>query len=202
MGGGKTMSSSFAFRLLFVLALLTPGLSAAQIGAMGAAGFLEGFGKGMADAARQWGEYEHEKALIERRYQLEEARVRAQYERELARQVAEAERHNREVDRQRAEQQKAEKQRAEIAALQEQLARIEAERAKFEEDRAVAKVEAAHPGWIATIRMPQFLAWKAVQPASVQTLATSERPEDAILMLDLFKRDQAMQKPRTAQKKK
>ena len=179
--------------LAFFLLSAVPLFARAQLGGAAAAGALEGFGKGMADAARQWGEDEAEKQRLQK--QLERDRLRFEYEQELIRQRAEADRRNREIDAQRAE-----KQKAEIAALQAQLARIEAERTKFEEDRAVAKVEAAHPGWIAAIRTPQFSAWKASQPASVQALAASDRAEDAILMLDLYKRDTAAPVPKSAKK--
>lgn len=78
-----------------------------------------------------------------------------------------------EMERQRQQQQQAEQ------ARQQQAAQVE------------RTMEAAHPGWRQTVRSPAFDAWIARQPSSVQGLAASERPADAILLLDLFKRDMA-----------
>lgn len=52
-----------------------------------------------------------------------------------------------------------------------------------------AKVELAHPGWIDLVRTNQFSTWVKSQPASVRRLTQSDRAEDAILVLDLYKRD-------------
>jgi hypothetical protein len=52
-----------------------------------------------------------------------------------------------------------------------------------------SQMEAAHPGWVRTVQSRAFGAWKTKQPPRVQALGASNRPEDAILMLDLYKRD-------------
>ena len=54
----------------------------------------------------------------------------------------------------------------------------------------IAIVNAAHPGWSALVTTQPFRDWHKKQPSSVQRLASSPRAEDAILMLDLYKRDQ------------
>ena len=56
---------------------------------------------------------------------------------------------------------------------------------------AFPQLDAAHPGWKSTVQSQDFSVWMGRQPASVQALASSNREADAILMLDLFKRDQA-----------
>jgi hypothetical protein len=52
-----------------------------------------------------------------------------------------------------------------------------------------AKVEAVHPGWTKTMGTADFKTWLAKQPASVRKLEQSDRSDDAILLLDLYKRD-------------
>jgi hypothetical protein len=51
------------------------------------------------------------------------------------------------------------------------------------------QMEAAHLGWKAMVTASEFDRWPQMQPPSVQRLGASSRVEDAILMLDLFKRD-------------
>lgn len=53
-------------------------------------------------------------------------------------------------------------------------------------------VEQAHPGWRALVRSPDFDAWYRTQPPDVQRLAKSDRSQDAILMLTLYKRDRGI----------
>lgn len=50
----------------------------------------------------------------------------------------------------------------------------------------------AHPGWLDLIQTPGFLNWKHSQTVAVQALAGSAKTSDAILMLDLYKRDQQL----------
>lgn len=51
----------------------------------------------------------------------------------------------------------------------------------------VWKVNGAHPGWQETVAAEEFVSWMKKQPESVRRLADSNRAEDAILMLDLYK---------------
>lgn len=64
---------------------------------------------------------------------------------------------------------------------------------KKEREHELAKMNAAHPGWVQTVRSDSFRQWKNQQPASVQALGASDRADDAILMLDLYKRDSSRQ---------
>lgn len=92
--------------------------------------------------------------------------------------------HRQEMERMRLQQQlEMERQR------QQQL---QAQQTRQQQDAQVESImETAHPGWRQTVRSPEFDQWLARQPRSVQGLAASERPADAILMIDLFKRDSA-----------
>jgi hypothetical protein len=90
--------------------------------------------------------------------------------------------HNLEMERMRYQ---FEMQRqAQERATQQQAAQRAADDAA-----ADRQVEAAHPGWRALVKTSEFHQWRQTQPASVQQLGASPRPQDAILMLDLFKRD-------------
>jgi len=51
------------------------------------------------------------------------------------------------------------------------------------------KVEATHPGWRATIKGAEFHAWHLRQPDHIKQLGASPLAADAILMLNIFKRD-------------
>lgn len=51
-------------------------------------------------------------------------------------------------------------------------------------------LEQAHPGWLSIAKSEKFQQWKKKQPQSVQALGDSPHAKDAILMLDIFKRDQ------------
>ncbi len=77
------------------------------------------------------------------------------------------------------------RQLREQRAIQEQ-AELDAQ---LEQAREELKVEAAHPGWIQTVRTKEFAKWMSQQPDSVRRLAQSNQAQDAILMLDLYKRD-------------
>jgi hypothetical protein len=48
-------------------------------------------------------------------------------------------------------------------------------------------VEDAHPNWVDTVQTMKFGAWLEDQPEETRTLATSDRPRDAILLLDRYK---------------
>jgi hypothetical protein len=72
---------------------------------------------------------------------------------------------------------------------QERTAHQQATQRAADDAAAERQVEAAHPGWRALVKTSVFHQWRQTQPASVQRLGASPRAEDAILMLDLFKRD-------------
>jgi hypothetical protein len=52
-----------------------------------------------------------------------------------------------------------------------------------------AKVEAAHPGWGVIVRSTEFRTWMQHQPSSLRKMAESPTADQAILILDLYKRD-------------
>lgn len=54
--------------------------------------------------------------------------------------------------------------------------------------REVQRVERAFPGWLNTVKTPEFKAWKAAQPPEILALAASDLAEDAIAMLDHYKK--------------
>jgi len=83
-----------------------------------------------------------------------------------------------------------------VAALQDKLAadlgnRTQAAVQQFFEQREKARVERAHPGWLQTINTPEFQAWRAAQPPEIQALGASDIAEDAIEMLNAYKRPAA-----------
>lgn len=175
-------------RVLVVLLSLLPIMASAQSrSGAAAAGALEGLGRGLEDVGRQMQQHQH---------QMEQDRRNFEYQQQLQARQAE-------IDRQRALEQKraTEQVRLEREALAEERSRIEAERLRLEDERALAQVEQAHPGFIKVVRSPQFERWKEMQPASVQALSASPRAEDAILMLDLYKRDTATAAQRSSTKK-
>ncbi len=51
------------------------------------------------------------------------------------------------------------------------------------------QVEQAHPHWTHLVKTADFEEWYSHQPENVQRLGDSPRPEDAIQLLDLYKRD-------------
>ncbi len=72
------------------------------------------------------------------------------------------------------------------------IAAIKAEvKAEVKAENAVEFVESFHEGWLNTIETPEFLAWKKTQDPKFQVLYESDRPRDAIKVLDKFKADQA-----------
>ena len=183
-------------RILVFLISFFPVLASAQWGE-GAAGALEGLGRAGQEIGRQMMEQEFERQRLER--QMEQDRRRFEFQQQL-------QERQREIDRQRAlDQQRAAAQaKLEREAMAAERSRLEAERLRLEEERAKAWVEQAHPGWENTVRTPEFSRWKDKQPASVKALVASPRANDAILMLDLYKKDTAAEasKPKTANKSK
>lgn len=51
------------------------------------------------------------------------------------------------------------------------------------------RIDAAHPEWLPLIRGAAFQSWLKVQPTSIQELTKSDRENDVILLIDLYKRD-------------
>lgn len=97
--------------------------------------------------------------------------------------------HRQEMERIHAQQQ------FELDRMQRER-QAQAEQQRQERTGSEKQVEAAHPGWVQITRSKEFNQWSRRQPASVQALGASDRPSDAILMLDLFKRDQAANPPK------
>ena len=75
------------------------------------------------------------------------------------------------------------------AQAEERARQRSIETRKQEEIQIERAMESAHPGWRTTANSKAFLDWKDRQPASVRGLYESDRLADAMLMLDLFKRD-------------
>lgn len=63
---------------------------------------------------------------------------------------------------------------------------VQQEVSKVRQEIASELVEDAHNGWQSTVKTPEFYTWFQSQPADVQALAASDKPRDAIRMLDLF----------------
>ncbi len=160
-------------------------------------GALEGLGR--------WGEQlQRDNAEADR----ERARAAAQAERDRLRHEIQLEMQRLEHARQlRVEQQRqveialakkqAEQARRELE-MREEVNRAtrdarDAENQRAEIAQAKMRVEREHPGWEELVLTPKFTSWKQAQPASVQRLADSPRSDDAILMLDLYKKDTAKQ---------
>lgn len=82
-----------------------------------------------------------------------------------------------------AEAEKAKQQRlaAERQAAQEAELRI-----------AIQEVAAVHPDWQEIRDSQSFKDWAGQQPQSVQNLRNSSRSGDAILIIDLYKRDREL----------
>lgn len=129
-----------------------------------AQGIRGGMGEALQRIGSQMQEYGAQSDLMEQQHRQEMERMQLQQQLEMERQ------------RQRQQQLQTQQQQAE-QDRQKQTAQVE------------RTMEAAHPGWRQTVRSPAFDQWIARQPSSVQGLAASERPADAILLLDLFKRD-------------
>lgn len=57
---------------------------------------------------------------------------------------------------------------------------------ELQEQRVIAQIETAHPGWTTVAASPEFHAWKATQAPGIRALADSDDPADAIEMLNLY----------------
>ena len=129
---------------------------------------------------------ENQKALILQQHDLEMKRL----EREHQLRMQADERAAKAAERRYQEEQTA-RAAARVAVQEAEKARV----AKAESDRLPKEeetdrlVEAAHPGWKAIVNSKAFDKWVSKQPRSVAALAESDRVQDAILMIDLFKKD-------------
>lgn len=175
----KTMKSlkHLAWLLVFV-----SSSSSAQLWG----GALEGLGR--------WGEQmqrDNAREDLERaRAKHEMERDRLQYEHQLEMNRIARERQARLLEEQRqAEIARAQKQAEENARARREHQERLAEKERLEREIEILKVERAHPGWEKTIATPQFESWKQAQPTNIQRLAASQHADDAILMLDLYKKD-------------
>lgn len=72
-----------------------------------------------------------------------------------------------------------------VSAIKEEV------KAEVRAENAVELVESFHEGWLETIRNPEFLAWKRLQDPKFQKLYDSDRPRDAIKVLDKYEADKA-----------
>jgi hypothetical protein len=63
-------------------------------------------------------------------------------------------------------------------------------RASIAAETEVRLLNVAHRGWRDTINSPAFKAWQGSQPEDVRNLAFSDKAEDAMEMLDLYKAQQ------------
>lgn len=134
---------------------------------------------GAADAMQ-----EMSRDLAEQSFQEDLLRKQQQFELEQQRRAFEFERQR--AEEERARQEEAYRQQQAIAAERK---RLEDERRKLQSEREHAKVDAVHPGWRQIVRSPQFDEWFNKQPAAIQNLQNSSRAEDAIALIDAFKRD-------------
>lgn len=144
-----------------ILALL-PGAASSQ-SAWGTAisGALEGLGKSAEESLKQEAERDRQLQILERQHRLEMERIEREYQLRREEQV-----------RQQAllrDRENAKQRDAKTAEIQ--------------------KLEAAHPGWTTIVRTQEFRSWSEQQPESVKGLGHSGRATDAILMIDLYKRD-------------
>jgi hypothetical protein len=127
-------------------------------------GALQGLGEGL----QRWAEMEQQRQQMRQQHEFEMQRIEREHELRMQ-----------QLDRE--DQRRRELQRAE----HERQARAEQQAGASERH----KVEAAHPGWLQTVRSDDFRQWMGRQPGSVQNLAASPRADDAILLIDLYKRD-------------
>lgn len=166
--------------ILMASALAASGSALAQRGALG------GLGQAMQDIGRQNQEHDDQLELMRQQHQLEMQRIEREHALRLAEQeqIRKRNRERAESDRTRAEQ--AELLRRTNEAWNADVAKKQAEDARAAD---LEKLEKAHPNWTTTVKSKRFAKWEKNQPASIRDLGSSERVSDAILMLDLFKRD-------------
>lgn len=157
-------------------------------------GALEGLGDSLESTGRMMQQQmlleQQQERAIELQHKLDMQRLEREHQMRLEYQRQQAIR-----DEQEAKQRQEEaRQREQIQAENRRQEELERKRA------AIAQVEQAHPGWGQIVKSSGFKEWRDKQPESVQRLGESESAGDAILMLDLYKRDTA--KPVVQAKKK
>lgn len=171
-------------------ALLSFFIGAAHPGGLGA---LSGAFKGLSESMDSSAAYDQQKALMLQQHQLEMQRMEREYKLR-----AEAEERTRQqaIEQYRQRQIQEIQAEAEARAAQQSAQRLDTEnREKAAKERETFErearrlVEVAHPGWVALVNTKSFSEWERRQPASVRALGQSDRVPDAILLLDLYKRD-------------
>lgn len=135
---------------------------------------------------------------LQYQHQLELQRIEQERQMRLLQQQrqVENERQARLEQQRQIENERAKKQAEENARAERERQERLAEKERLEREIAIMKVERAHPGWEKTIATPKFNSWREAQPTSVQRLADSPNADDAILMLDLYKKDTAKRSKR------
>lgn len=92
--------------------------------------------------------------------------------------------------------------REELAAIRQQIPQGQQQQpAVTHEDMARIQVEIRHPGWLQTVKTPEFAGWLQRQPRERQMLAGSADPEDAVRLLDLYKGDNKPAAPNPNQRR-
>jgi Skp family chaperone for outer membrane proteins len=182
------MSRGLLLRFVVLLSAITlPGAVYAQSAWGGA---LQGLGEGL----QRWADQEEQRQLMREQHDREMQRL----EREHALRM-EALRREAEYRQQLDEEQHKRQRQAELEreAKQRQQAAIErqqeqSKRAQEEQHTAaqMALVEEKHPGWGKAVNTQNFKNWLSRQPESLKRLSGSDKAEDAITLLDLYKRDQ------------
>jgi hypothetical protein len=85
---------------------------------------------------------------------------------------------------------------AELTALRAEIASVksgdpkelrESVKAEIRAELAAEAVEDAHPGWQERVKTQEFVSWLKDQPEDVRALTASDRPRDAIRLLDAYK---------------
>ena len=85
---------------------------------------------------------------------------------------------------------------AELAAIRSEIAGskatvdVKAVKAEIMAELADQMVEDSHPGWGALVKTAPFKKWVSTQAEDVRALTASERPRDAIKLIDKFRADQ------------
>lgn len=77
--------------------------------------------------------------------------------------------------------------KSKVEAVKAEIDPLAEDREERIRETGAAAIEAAHPQWTDTARSPEFKEWFSKQPVSLQGLASSENPEDTIMVLDFFK---------------
>lgn len=81
---------------------------------------------------------------------------------------------------------------------QQEMLRQQSEQAKRDDEAAskrsqlegIAKVDRTYPGWRTIVKTNRFSDWMNKQPTGIKNLANSTNPDDAILLLMIYFRDQ------------